>query len=55
VCIGEIQGGQDFFFERRSKKLLRVGARLAGSVRKGKKFFGSFFQERTAYFLNPTV
>jgi CNT family concentrative nucleoside transporter len=34
--------------KKRSKKLLDFGVTLAGSVGYGKKFFGSFFQERTA-------
>jgi hypothetical protein len=39
------------FLKKRSKKLLPNGARLAGSARKGLKFFGSFFQKSTSFFL----
>jgi hypothetical protein len=35
--------------KKRSKKLLTIGAKLTGSARKEKKFFGSFFQKRTLF------
>jgi hypothetical protein len=34
------------FLKKRSKKLLTLGARVAGSVRHRQKFFASFFQKR---------
>jgi hypothetical protein len=39
------------FLKKRSKRLLHGCRGLAGSVRHGQKFFGSFFQKRT--FLLP--
>jgi hypothetical protein len=41
--------GRSSFLKKRSKKLLTIGAALAGSVRHSQKFFGSFFQKRTFF------
>jgi hypothetical protein len=41
------------FLKKRSKKFLHVKARVVtGTKAKGQKFFGSFFQKRTAFFLD---
>jgi hypothetical protein len=38
------------FLKKRSKKLLRVGARVTTGTRaNNQKFFGSFFQKRTRF------
>jgi hypothetical protein len=41
------------FLKKRTKKLLFIGVYLAGSARHGKKFFGSFFSKKNAFFLQP--
>jgi hypothetical protein len=40
---------KQFFFEKRTKKPLLIEARVGSTARpKNQKFFGSFFQKRTA-------
>jgi hypothetical protein len=38
-----------FFFEKRTKKLLLFGARLAGGARKGIKVFCFFFSKKKTF------
>jgi len=60
VCQGacaEAEEKEVFFFEKRTKKLLPVasGIRLNGWTKSQpheKKFFGSFFQKNTSFFLS---
>ena len=42
---------KDFFFEKKKQKTFENQARLSASGAKSQKFFGSFFQKRTASFL----
>jgi hypothetical protein len=48
--LGHGQEGRPSFLKKRSKKLLNTNARVATGIRAFiQKFFGSFFQKRTAF------
>jgi hypothetical protein len=49
--LGPWWEGRSSFLKKRSKKLLQFGARVAATrALEKQKFFGSFFQKRTACF-----
>jgi photosystem II stability/assembly factor-like uncharacterized protein len=46
------QEGKDFFFEKKKQKTFAIlGGAWGSTAPKSQKFFGSFFQKRTAFFL----
>jgi hypothetical protein len=52
--LGKVpEQGRSSFLKKRSKKLLPFAADSPAAYAKGKKFFGSFFQKRTATLSSP--
>jgi hypothetical protein len=52
-CLVRLSIRKDFFFEKKKQKTFGYGSRAGrtGAAPDNQKFFGSFFQKRTAFFL----